>query len=297
MDKSLQWFLHPIETVRMMRYFQFFNSRFDNKDYSIHYSSPPKIGVVIGTFGCTPYIDLQLHFLKNVNGINKILIHDDCSNEQNELKELAKQYNVDFYSTPSRMWHKDQVGSIGDTNSFYQGLLWAKDNNIDILVKLSRRLVPCYNWIKKLQQVALESDASTFGSYCTRDPFNLRTECIGMNVRAWASGYTLSNLNWVIQNEYPIFAEYWFHEMAKTLSGNNYSSKWKKYCEKHKFGYLRSGYALWQDVLGTCRYTNENRHDNVLWHMYCKPEDYFNVANQVFKDKYTLNDFERCEKY
>ena len=87
-EKSLQWYFHPNETVRMLRYFQF-NLKFDNGiDYSVHYSDNPKIGVVIGTYGCIPYIDLQLHFLKNVNHIDNILIHDDCSPYQNQLKEL-----------------------------------------------------------------------------------------------------------------------------------------------------------------------------------------------------------------
>jgi len=296
-EKSLQWYFHPNETVRMLRYFQF-NLKFDNSiDYSVHYSDNPKIGVVIGTYGCIPYIDLQLHFLKNVNHIDNILIHDDCSPYQEQLKELTNKYNVDFYSTQKRMWHKSCIGSIGDTNSFYQGLLWSKYKGLDILVKLSRRLIPCYNWKDSLIQLALNSDASTFSSFCTKDPFNIRTEGIGLNVDIWTKSYPLQGLLWTIENEYSIFAEFWMHEMAKTLSGNNYSQKWKEYCDKHKYGYLHSGYGMWQDILGTCRYTNENRHENVLWHMYNSIEDYLNVSKQIFGDKYTLQDFNDCENF
>ena len=99
-------------------------------DYTPHYSENPEIGVVIGTYGSVPYVDLQLHYLKNVNGINKILVHDDCSNEQDKLKTLCDNYNVDFYSTEKNLWHKACVGSLGDQNCFFEGLKWAKENGI-----------------------------------------------------------------------------------------------------------------------------------------------------------------------
>ena len=75
----------------MLRYFQF-QFKFDNTvDYTPHYSENPEIGVVIGTYGSVPYVDLQLHYLKNVNGFNKILVHDDCSEQQEELKALEEK--------------------------------------------------------------------------------------------------------------------------------------------------------------------------------------------------------------
>lgn len=279
--KSLQWYFHPIETIRMLRYFQF-NIKFDNTvDYTPHYSNNPEIGVVIGTCGSLPYIKLHLHYLKNINGINKILVHDDCSNEKDELKKLCDQYNVDFYSTNSPMFYKEQVGSVGDTNAIYQGLLWAKQNNIEILVKLSRRLIPCYEWKTDLIELVKSSDAITFSSYCTKDPFNIRTECMGMYVPAWTKQYPLQCMQFTIENEIPIFAEFWFHELTKTLSGNNYSEKWFNYCKQNKFGYLHSGYAHWKTIAGTCRFNNDNRHENTLWHMYSKDEEYLNKLNEI----------------
>lgn len=296
-DKSLKWYFHPSEIVRMLRYFHF-NSKFDNNiDYTPHYTNNPKIGVVIGTYGCTPYIELQLYFLKYINKIKHILIHDDCSPYTQELLELSKQYNVDFYSTKHRLWHKTNVGSIGDTNAFYYGLQWAKVHNIDILVKLSRRLIPCFEWTNNLINLAKETDATTFGSYCTTDPFNLRTEGIALNVEIWTKEYPMFNLAWTIQNEYSIFAEFWMHEMAKTLSGNNYSEKWFNYVKKSKNGYLHSGYAIWKDILGTNRFNSDDRAGYTLWHKYSSINDYLNVSKQILGNKYTKSDFENCENF
>lgn len=288
LNKSLQWYFHASECARMLRYYQF-NLKFDNTvNYTPKYSKNPTIGVVIGTSGSIPYIDLQLHYLKNVNGIKNILVHDDCSDKKEELIELCKSYNVDFYSPEKPMFYQANVGSIGDTNAIYEGLLWANRNNIEILVKLSRRLIPCYEWKSKLISLAKQSDAITFSSYCSQDPFNIRTECIGFYVPAWTKNYPLECMLFTIKNELPIFAEFWFHELSKTLSGNNYSEKWFNYCKKNKFGYLHSGYAMWQDINGTCRYNNMNRRKNTLWHMYSTKEDYLTELNNIFPNKYSL---------
>ena len=290
MSRSLQWYFHPNEIMRLMRVRLF--SHIDPRiDLTPKYEKDLKIGVVIGTYGAVPYIDLGLHYLKNVNGIQNILIHDDCSNKQQELQALAKNYNVDFYSTPKNMWHKSCIGSIGDQNCFFEGLKWAKEKKLDILIKFSRRLIPCYNWLDNFKNLVIESDGITFGSYCTKDLFDMRTECLAMNVNAWNNNFSLSEMHKLITNEYPTFAEFWMHDMAKILDGQNFSEKYNKWKKDHFIGYQRSGYVLWKDLLGICRYNDVERHNDVLWHMYSKEEDYYKKSINIFNDKYTLNDF------
>ena len=73
-EKSMQWYYHPNEIARLLRYFQL-NMKFDNEDYTPHYTTKkPTVGVVINTSGNIPYMDLQLYFLKEVNKIDNILI-------------------------------------------------------------------------------------------------------------------------------------------------------------------------------------------------------------------------------
>ena len=283
MEKPMLYYFHQNEIVRIMRV-RLLDSIDPQVDLSPNYSNDLKIGVVIGTCGATPYIDLQLHYLKNINKIDKILVHDDCSSEKEQLKELCNQYNVDFYSTPKNLFHKACVGSIGDQSCFYEGLLWAKRNNIDILVKLSRRLIPCYKWIDDFKKLILESNGLTFSSFCTKDPFPIRTECIGMNVNAWTNNYTMNHLKSSIDNEFPLFAEYWFDAMAKQIDDQNFS-------ENHS--QLYSGYVHWYDLLGTCRFNTSNRHENVLWHQYSTENDYLKKLNEIFKDKYIISDLNK----
>jgi hypothetical protein len=193
------------------------------------------------------------------------------------------------------MWHKSCIGSIGDQNCFYHGLKWAKAKNLDILIKFSRRLIPCYRWIDDFKKLVLESDGITFGSYCVKDMFDMRTELLAMNVNAWSNDFTLTQMKLNIENEYPIFAEFWMHEMSKTLDAQNFSNKYKKWKEDNFIGYQRSGYVQWNDILGINRYTSEKRHNDVLWHMYNTEEDYYNNSKNIFNDKYSLNDFKNVK--
>lgn len=294
-DKALMWYFHPNECVRMMRT-NIFDNIDVNEDLTPSYKDNIKVGVVIGTNGAVPYIDLSLHYLINVNGIKHILIHDDGSDKIPEFKKLQNKYNkngvkVDLYSTGKNLWHKSCIGSIGDQNCFAIGLKWAKENNLDILVKFSRRLIACFNWIDDFKKLVKESNGITFGSYCVKDKFPLRTELLGMNVNAWNNPYVINMMSWFIENEYSIFAEHFMDKLAKVLDYQNNSEKYKKWKESHKTGYIHSGYVHWKDILGTNRYNNEDRNKNVLWHMFKNDNDYLNESKKVFGDKYSLDDF------
>ena len=269
-----------------MPVFEIFNR---NVNLTPDYSKDLNIGVVIGTNGALPYIDMHLHWLKNENKINDILVHDDCSEQKDELKSLCDSYRVDFYSTSKNLWHKTAVGSLGDENCFLEGLKWARMKKLDILVKFSRRLIPCYHWVDDFIKLVKSSDGLTFSSYCTKDHFPIRTECIGMNVKAWASDEILGMMNWYVKNELPVFAEFWYNEVAKELSFYNRSEKFRT-CQRSQ-QYKASGYVMWKDILGVNRYSNSERNKNVLWHQMNTTEDYFKKSKELFGDKYKLEDF------
>ena len=81
------------------------------------------------------------------------------------------------------------------------------------------------------------------------------------------------------------------HELVKTISYQNKSEKWKKYVENNNIGYTHSGYAIWQDFLGTNRYNTDNRSIKTLWHQYSSASDYLAEANKYFPNKYNEADF------
>jgi hypothetical protein len=110
-------------------------------------------------------------------------------------------------------------------------------------------------------------------------------------VNAWTNKFVLNLMNFYIKNEFPIFAEFLIDNLAKQLDYQNFSEKYKKYKEKHFTGFTYSGYVHWYDLLGINRYNKEKRSNDVLWHMYSNEEDYLNKINEIFKDKYSIENF------
>jgi len=107
----------------------------------------PKIGIVIGSYGWPSLVELQIKIIRKVCGDIPILISDDCSDgcslypdehsDYNRLKELTnKYYGVSFWPNAVRSGH-----CAGDLTVFVKGLTWAKQHNLEYLVKISRRFL------------------------------------------------------------------------------------------------------------------------------------------------------------
>jgi hypothetical protein len=138
-----------------------------------------KVGIVIGTYGTIPYVHLQLESHKRFHPTIPLLVHDDASNQGTELKQLCDQYNVDFMSNPKRLgWHG------GDWSVFTDGLKWAKDRNIDILIKISRRLIPLVNITDDLIEL-INPSFDTYGNLY-RGKW-LISNIIALNVKYWSN--------------------------------------------------------------------------------------------------------------
>ena len=292
--EPMEYINHPNEVLRLLRYFV--RPQMDPEErITPDYSADPSLGVVISTYGSIPFLDLNLHYLVRVNHL-RVLVHDDCSPWRNELIALCRSYSpyVDLYSTQERMWHKEKIGVIGDTNSFLVGLQWAAQNGFDLLLKLSRRMVVLKEFASNLKRLARESDGFTFGNFCGDDDFPLRTECMAMCVRAWSNPFPMNQLNTMVAAKLPVFAEYWFHDLARMLAYANASERFRSYTDAHRIGASHDGFILWDDLLASSRYTPV---PGALWHN-CNPiEAYYEAARAVFGDRYTLNDFKGIEMF
>lgn len=292
-DKMLDWFNTSNSTIKRLYYRPANSLPLSFKSDPAYPADPRKlkIGVVLSTCGSIPFVDLGIHFLKKVNGIENILIHDDHSDEAIQLKELAQKNGAYFFSTVNKLPYMKNVTTLGDTSAFYEGLKWAKSLDLDILVKFSRRFIPCFNWSNSLRKLVVESDGVTFSSKCIKDRFSFRTEGLAMNVDAWSSNEVLANMAFYLNSSMPMHAEYWFGELAKMIDWQNFSNKYFNYRMSHYKCFDESGYVNWRDVLGINRYSQDGRAGTVLWHMYSTPEDYWKIAESVFPGKYKVEDF------
>ncbi len=297
-DKALMWYFHPNEIVRLMRV-RLLNEVPSNSNFTPLYNKNNiKFCAIINVDNFNPCLDMSLYFLIVINEIKKILIYNNGQNDLEKIQKLINYYNknynsnIEIYSTENKLWSKDEIGSISDQNCFVVGLQWAKEQKQDILFKISPYLIPCYRWIDDFKKLVFESDGITFSSYCFKKKYPFRSDLIGVNVNAWANDFVLNVLSWYVQNEFTIFQEFLYDQIAKILDHYNNSTKYEAWKKTNKHGFLTSGYVHWYDILGTNSYTNENRkNDKILWNKFKKDKDYFKISQEIFKNKYTLEDF------
>jgi hypothetical protein len=243
-------------------------------------SSEPSIGLVIGTFAAVPYIHLQLESRKRNYPNLPVLVHDDGSHLQKELRELCAQYNADFTSLEQRSTH-----FIGDMVAFVAGLDWAKEKKLDLLVKFSRRFIPLFNWLPEIQELAFMTQYATYSSRCVNHGFGFRTECVAMHVQSWFDTGAVERIREQIQINQGCFVEKFIHDLAREVHQLN--------CEQNreyeKFGGKPEPVAAYGDWLlsGIGRYVPRPR---VLWHNYTSPSDYAQRA-QNYDLKLTEVDF------
>ncbi len=155
----------------------------------------PKCGIVVGCFSQWPeLIELQIKTIRKSCGKETpILISEDAGPHRSEVVSLCRRYDVDFIDT-GRVYPEQQlverIGHTGgDMGTMFQGLLWAHRNGFEVLAKLSQRfIVTKDNWLKDGARDFLESGLGLASQECTGiQRYPLRTECMLLLVRAWAS--------------------------------------------------------------------------------------------------------------
>ncbi len=211
-----------------------------------------------------------------------ILVHDDGSHKQDELKALCVKYGAGFESNNVRL-----PPFMGDLTTYVGGLKWAADSGADILVKMSRRFLPTENWSSSLSALAMESQYPTFSSWCRSYKFGFRTECVGMSVRRWIDMGLFGNIvNTVSGNATPDLVEAYMHRLARHAVINLCYEAHAYDVRVGQRPFDRDGYAVWP-FMGTDR---REKCQGFVWHNSHKPVDYLNVSESMGLP-YTLADF------
>lgn len=230
------------------------------------YSSRTRIGVVIGTCGSAPHVDLGLHWVVEGNELPALVV-DDCSGD-GALAQVCDRYGVELRELPEHFGHY-----AGDLQIFAAGLQWAREQGIELLVKLSRRFIACVRWREGLLELAQNSNAVTFSSYTTSYHYGFRTECLGLYVPAWAP--LIPELKREATPGRRIFVEKFLHNHARRLAESWHSAEFEAWRAAHPLGRDKQGYACWETMLGTDR---RARREGFLWHNADSAEQYAAAA-------------------
>lgn len=230
------------------------------------YSAQTRIGVVIGTCGSAPHVDLGLHWVVRGNDLPALVV-DDCSGDP-ELARICSGYGAELRELSEHFGHY-----AGDLQIFAAGLEWAREQGIELLVKLSRRFIACTRWREGLLELACESNAVTFSSYTTSYHYGFRTECLGLYVPAWAP--LVPELKCEATPGRRIFVEKFLHDRARTLAESWLSPEFEAWRTAHPLGRDKQGYACWEAMLGTDRRAHR---EGFLWHNADSAERYAAAA-------------------
>jgi hypothetical protein len=232
---------------------------------------PIAMGLVVGTFAAVPYIHLQLEARRRLYPDIPLLVHDDASPKQDELRRLCAEYGCEFETNDTR-----RPVFIGDISCLLGGLLWAKRNRLDIVVKMSRRFLPLENWAPELRELALASQYPTYCNVTESFGFGFRSECAGMAVNEWIGNRAHEQLAVIALTPGSPFVEAVVHNIARRLADFRCerAMRWDEIQAPRPDD--RNGFAPW-DFMGTDRC---ERYPGFLWHDSAQPADYHQLAEQ-----------------
>jgi hypothetical protein len=143
----------------------------------------PKIGVVLGTQGWYNLTELQINVIRRMCGQIPILVSEDLGQQVTpELFNLKKKYTeVDVWHNSRKLGH-----GAGDLSVFFKGLVWAKKNNIEYLVKVSRRLIiEVPFWIQYWTKRLIKDKCSVALQREKHYPWHIQTHCMILKVEDW----------------------------------------------------------------------------------------------------------------
>jgi len=257
----------------------------DDNHIVTHIPWPPKIAVVIGTYGSPAYIRLQLESRKRFWPDAPVLIHDDDSPERDELMRICNEYGALYYSPSKRS------ENVGDMAAVVKGIDWAHEISCDIVVKISRRFIIIHEWLDAFRTLAYSTQYPTYAGHCAEYLYPCRSECVAFHVDSWRSSESMQRMRTGIKNgENPngkLTMEQWYHQQAKEILNSSASVQVRS---------MRGAFRVKSDAIG-CQYwplAGFSRHlgfPGVIWHNSDYPEDYYYLAKSYGFDDLPIEIF------
>ncbi len=255
-----------------------------------------KIGIVISTFGTPAFIHLQLAIAKKLYPALPIAVVDDSSTETAALSALCEEYKATFFADAKNPAVNDltrdpRTGGIsakhclGDLSALCRGFHWAKANGFDVLVKLSRRFVPLYDWTSELTRIVLATHYPAYSSWDSKDGFPFKTEAAAYMVGDW---FRYGAVEEIERQASPVFMEGFLWEINQRI--------WKEKCRDPVFARTDRIYTEGSSLCYGHWFIGGIARDQQLpwrlWHVTNTAAEYLRVAKELGIDaNYTEADF------
>jgi hypothetical protein len=273
-----------------------------------------KLGIVVGTHGTPAFVHLHLEVSRRLYP-EKILVVDDSSSDSDKIKNICEEYDADFLPeagfkrsfddgtykvcinckqkklTINDICQQCNRHFLGDISLTASGLRWAKNNNIELLVKFSRRFIPLYDWRQELLRIALTTNYPAYTSWDEDSKFGFKTEAAAFTVDDWIKYGAVD----IMENCKPALAESFMWANCLRLFEIKKINKQKFLFDEfrpvdpywHLIKNYQLGYGQWF-IAGTAR---SQKLSWRLWHHTNTPADYLSLANSLEINCYTEKDF------
>lgn len=235
------------------------------------FGARPRVAVVIGSFAALPYVHLHLEARRRFYPEVPLLVHDDASPCAGELEALCRGYGAELAVNVERY-----PACKGDLTAMAGGLLWAQELGVELLVKMSRRFVPCMRWVDDLVALAEESQYATYSAWTKTFNYGFRTECLAFAVEEWIGRELLHELIGLIFSPHEPFVEGHLHNMARRAAVRNTEAARAYDAALGARPRDRDGYAPWPFL----RTDRLEKNGDFLWHDWAHPRDYARKAEE-----------------
>lgn len=263
------------------------------------------VGIVLATHGSKPYLHVQLECLKRHEPDVAILIHDDSSDQEDELRALAKEYGADFHTTGNVRL----TPTVGDLSAYVQANRWGERVGIDIAIKCSRSFIVNKPWSRNLVELMSATHMVTACAPCGYYKFGLRSEVCAMLVRPWLDSGIVDRMEEAVrenqnycQREGHDLPEAYYHRRIREVHrfvhpiSDNYNNTMQDDCNilvRSEQEFPRpgnyDGYVAWWQVFGLSRHTPPV---DCYWHDATDDVGYATLAQSLGLD-YKPSDFTR----
>jgi len=243
-----------------------------------------KSGIIIGTYAAVPQVHLQLESWRRFCPGVRLIVSDDASPKRDQLASLCRDYDAEFRSNETRSGHV-----VGDMQVFLDGIQWATDMGLDMLVKFSRRWIPLTPWIHTAHVLFSESGAPTLSARCIYHRFGFRSEAIAMHVPMWIETDAVHPIREHIEQAKRgnyVLVEAVIHQAAQRAFEARPARcrEFETRCP-HKPGC--GGYIAWPWM----KESRVHPRSDVLWHEWARAHEYHRAALQWGIECYSIHDF------
>lgn len=177
---------------------------------------PGPVSIVVASYGQPEWAIANARACRLLNPGSPVLVTDDCSppDVQQAISTAAREHGFDFESSENNLGHWP-----GDAKSLRTSIEFGKRQGSQVVIRCNQRTIQTKpNWARDVAADMLADDSAVSYQCCWGEPYNIRTELIGLSVSRW-----MPHIDKLHCGRFPFvdpfvwLFENWFHDLSWAL--------------------------------------------------------------------------------